>query len=189
MQSPEAVLTSQAALPNLKTNKRKYFYLQLIAPSWVTCAECTFLSSLGTISCSETLAYLKYTNVQIKAFKYSSCHLWSKHTAFITDTNNEIFNLPTTERMVSLGEPQWGQEFSLHIIQTGYSGAVPIYYTIASNCKMMSEWLRNMENLSLNSSWDLNKDWTQVKPQPTCLVTPMYWLSKELQKLKIHFRP
>jgi hypothetical protein len=91
-----------------KEIKIKFFAGNSLPPYRVTCAQCTFLSSLGAISCSETLAYLKHSNVQIKAFKYSSCHLWSKHTAFITDssqadTSHEIFNLPMTERMVSLG--------------------------------------------------------------------------------------
>jgi hypothetical protein len=39
------------------------------------------------------------------------------------------------------------------------------------------------------------KCWTQVKPEPACLVTVyvlselLTWLSKQLQKLKIHYRP
>jgi hypothetical protein len=49
--------------------------------------------------------------------------------------------------------------------------------------------------VSLYSSQDLNKVLNTVKPEPTSLVTVhvlselLIWLSKQLRKLKLHYRP
>jgi hypothetical protein len=74
---------------------------------------------------------------------------------------------------------------------------VPVAQTTASNGRV---WLT--EKHGKPQAWQVcilaeiwTKCWTQVKPEPICLVTEnvlselLTWLSKQLKKLKIHYRP